>query len=383
LQGRNRLTSCVEYGQQGFYKDGIYKIYDNDGNSFPSYCDLKSEPGIAWTLVMSWSKKNRFISAFRSTPFQFNAPENENSPNWDRYRLSLERMRSLQVHSTHWRATCSYPTHGIDFTDYLRGNFKDFNIVDFLGNGECKKVEYVDIRGLNGTNLTAPFWANFGVGLHTDSSIDFCELNATVGAVSNGIYKIYDNDGNSFPSYCDLKSEPGIAWTLVMSWSKKNRFISAFRSTPFQFNAPENENSPNWDRYRLSLERMRSLQVHSTHWRATCSYPTHGIDFTDYLRGNFKDFNIVDFLGNGECKKVEYVDIRGLNGTNLTAPFWANFGVSLHTDSSIDFCELNATVGAVSSEDNFGSYNGINPKFRCTQEDSSTTQWWFGAHFKK
>ena len=203
------------------------------------------------------------------------------------------------------------------------------------------------------------------------------------GFYKDGIYKIYDNDGNSFPSYCDLKSEPGIAWTLVMSWSKKNRFISAFCSTPFQSNAPENENSPNWDRYRLSLERMRSLQVHSTHWRATCSYPTHGIDFTDYLRGNFKDFNIVDFPSNGECKKVEYVDIRGLNGTNLTAPFWANVGVGLHTDSSIDFCELNATVGAVWSEDNFGSYNSINPKFRCTQEDSSTTQWWFGAQFKK
>ena len=79
------------------------------------------------------------------------------------------------------------------------------------------------------------------------------------------------------------------------------------------------------------------------------------------------------------------MDIRGLNGTNLTAPFWANFWplVGLHTDSSIDFCELNATVGAVSSEDNFGSYNCINPKFRCTQEDSSTTQWWFGAQFKK
>ena len=53
FQGRFRPTSCVEYGQQGAYKDGIYKIYDNDGNSFPAYCDLKSEPGIAWTLVIS------------------------------------------------------------------------------------------------------------------------------------------------------------------------------------------------------------------------------------------------------------------------------------------------------------------------------------------
>ena len=202
------------------------------------------------------------------------------------------------------------------------------------------------------------------------------------GVYKDGVYKIYNNGGNSFPAYCDLRSEPGIAWTLVMSWSRENRLISSFERVPFQINAAENENSPNWDRYRLSLERMRSLQAQSTHWRATCSYPTHGIDFRDYLRGNFKDFNIVDFLGSAECKRVEYVDIRGHNGTNLTVPFWQ--GRALHIDSSFfSLCEFSATVGAVSSEDNFGYYGKFNPKFRCTQTDNSTTQWWFGAHLKK
>ena len=202
------------------------------------------------------------------------------------------------------------------------------------------------------------------------------------GVSKDGIYKIYDDDGNSFPAFCDLKSEPGIAWTLVMSWSKKNRLVSAFYNTPLQINAPENETSPNYDRYRLSLERMRSLQVHSTHWRATCSYPTHGIDFTDYLRGNFKDFNIVDFLGHGKCKRVEYVNIRGHNGTNLTVPFWADLKLGLHTDSSGVLCKFDASVGAVVSEDNFGVYWAFNTNFRCTQADNSTTQWWFGAHLK-
>ena len=210
-----------------------------------------------------------------------------------------------------------------------------------------------------------------------------CAEYGQQGISKDGIYKIYGNDGNSFPAYCDLKSEPGIAWTLVMSWSRENRVISAFKNAALQVNAPENENSPNYDRYRLSLERMRSLQVHFTRWRATCSYPTHGIDFTDYLRGNFKDFDIVDFQGHGECKRVDYVDIRGHNGTNLTAPFWPNLEMGLHTDSSLVLCKFNAAVGAVSNEDNFGFYEGINPKFRCTQEDSSTTQWWFGAHLKK
>ena len=211
-----------------------------------------------------------------------------------------------------------------------------------------------------------------------------CVGHGQQGASEDGIYKIYDNGGNTFPAYCDLKSEPGIAWTLVMSWSRKNRVLSAFGKAVLQINAPENENSPNWDRYRLRLERMRSLQVHSTHWRATCCYPTHGIDYRDYLRGNFKDFNIVDFLGDNKCKRVEYVDIRGHNGTNLTAPFWQRENAwMLHILSRLDSCEFSASVGAVVGEDNFGFYGEINQKFRCTQAENSTTQWWFGAHLKK
>ena len=64
---------------------------------------------------------------------------------------------------------------------------------------------------------------------------------------------------------------------------------------------------------------MTSLQSHSTHWRATCSYPTHGVDFRDYIRGTFKDFNIVTYIGAGQCKKVEFVNIQGHVGMHRTA----------------------------------------------------------------
>lgn len=195
-----------------------------------------------------------------------------------------------------------------------------------------------------------------------------------------GMYQLYDSSGNSFPAYCDFKSEPGFAWTLVMSWANKYRALSAIRSNPFKNNAPVNENSLIWNMYRLSLTRMKSLQAHSTHWRATCSYPTHGVDFTDYVRSNFKDFNIVAFIGSGQCKKVEFVNIRGHMGINLTARFWQGTNYMLHIDSSHSGCNFNARSGAVSSEDNFGYYHTINPKFRCTASDLSTTQWWFGAH---
>ena len=102
-----------------------------------------------------------------------------------------------------------------------------------------------------------------------------------------------------------------------MSWTPVNRRLSAFFKIPLKYNSPQNEDALNWDLYRLSLARMRFLQTHSTHWRATCSYPSHGIDFRDYLRGNFKAFNIFDFVGERQCKKVEYVNIRGHVGTDL------------------------------------------------------------------
>ena len=107
-----------------------------------------------------------------------------------------------------------------------------------------------------------------------------------------------------------------------MSWTLVNRRLSAFLKIPFKYNSPQNEDNLNWDLYRLSLARMRFLQGQSTHWRATCSYPINGIDFRDYLRGNFKDFNIIDYVGSGTCKKVEYINIRGHVATDLTIPFW-------------------------------------------------------------
>ena len=56
-------------------------------------------------------------------------------------------MGSLKAHSSLWRATCSYSTHSIVLTAYVRGNFKDINIVASTGSGVCKKMDFVNIRG--------------------------------------------------------------------------------------------------------------------------------------------------------------------------------------------------------------------------------------------
>lgn len=168
-----------------------------------------------------------------------------------------------------------------------------------------------------------------------------------------------------------------------MSWSTQNRGLTEFKAKILSENAPVHENAPNWNMYRLTFDRMQSIKTHSTHWRSTCSFPTHGVDYRDYVRGSFKEFDVLTFVGEYSCQKVEFVDIRGHIGIHTTIPWWQKSGNwALHTDSSLHGkCAFkDAVSGAVSSEDNFGYYGIINPNFRCTANSTATTQWWFGGH---
>ncbi|KAK3696725.1 hypothetical protein QZH41_013087 [Actinostola sp. cb2023] len=125
---QKKPRSCLDHLKRGSTKCGIYPIYNDNENGFPVYCDMKSEPGNAWTLVMSWKTAKRGLVQFQKLSFKQNGPVNENAPNFNLYRLTLARMQSLKSHSTHWRATCSFPVNGVDYRDYVRGNFKDLEM---------------------------------------------------------------------------------------------------------------------------------------------------------------------------------------------------------------------------------------------------------------
>ena len=157
--------------------------------------------------------------------------------------------------------------------------------------------------------------------------------------------------------------------------------MAEFRSTPFSTDSPVDDNFPNWNKYRMSLSMMNDLSAQSTHWRATCSFPTHGVDYVDYVRGKFVDFDVVNFLENAVCKRVEYVNIRGHKCSNCDM-IWTQVLQTyfLHTDSTIGTCGFKPSHGAVPSEDNFGFYGAVNSNFRCTADASSTTNWWFGGN---
>lgn len=200
------------------------------------------------------------------------------------------------------------------------------------------------------------------------------------GRRRSGFYLIFDDEGSSFPVYCDLTSEPKSAWTLVMS-ENTPRFSYLFISAPLNADKPVNESNPNWYAFRLPLAKMKQLRSHSTHWRATCSFQLDGLVYRDYVRARISDFDPIDFKGLGNCKRVEYVNVRGHRCSDCDVAWWQDDNQMLHMDTQFVRCGFNATYGAVSSEDNFGFYGEFNPNFRCTQSGrESTTNYWFGSH---
>ena len=196
------------------------------------------------------------------------------------------------------------------------------------------------------------------------------------GASRCGYYVIEDGV-ERYTVFCDINSEVGAAYTLIESFSLQNNRLFKFQSLTQNF--PANHNSPRWDFYRLTKDRMARLAKLSTHWRATCNFPQVGIDYRDYVRVHMSKLNPITFQGNEACINVELIQIRGRLELHRTVAFWQrNF--HLHHDSSFASCQMKATPKAVSGEDDWGYYSYINPEFRCTSSPQSTTQFWFGSY---
>ena len=192
-----------------------------------------------------------------------------------------------------------------------------------------------------------------------------------------------DQHNDSFPVYCDFHSEPGFAWTLIQSRSLQNN--TAFKGKAFYLHdLPTNEDVPEWNSYRLSMSRMKSIRNVSTHWRATCNFLTNGIDFRDYIRTSFakNDFFAVPDE-NARCVWYEFVDIRGnrCKGCRVYSPYGPSFGYHIDSwwNSDQPGCDVELRPGAIVDEDNFGEYGFPNPAFRCSSSQTSTTQFWVGG----
>ena len=194
------------------------------------------------------------------------------------------------------------------------------------------------------------------------------------------MYNVYDSKNKAFQVYCDLDSEIDYAWTLVQSFSLEN--VNEFKTFGTDFPVNEDDETINWESYRLSLFRMQSIVTVSTHLRATCNFPDDGLVYTDYARAQLEGH---DSFGTWEkeCRMYELVNIRGIESHDCTAGTWQKAGETWHINSelsaSVVGCDFDGKAGAVRFEQNFGRYQYRNPAFRCTSTPNSTTQHWFGS----
>ena len=192
-----------------------------------------------------------------------------------------------------------------------------------------------------------------------------------------GKYEVFDSNMNPFNVFCDFDPKTKMSWTLIQSY--QFQYKSIFNHA-YYGDKPMNEDTPRWDKYRLSKFRMQSIQNDSSQFRVTCKYDTDGVVYTDYLRATKKQIDIMRSLTTS-CTRVEYINYRGQNCSKCTAnihqPSLVNNILHLHTKSR---CEFQPKRSSWDDEISFGWYGDYNTENRCSSSSMATTQTWFGGN---
>ncbi|XP_031550177.1 uncharacterized protein LOC116287636 isoform X1 [Actinia tenebrosa] len=211
------------------------------------------------------------------------------------------------------------------------------------------------------------------------SCIDVLKGTAPGTMPANGTYIITRSDNKTtVPVYCAFES-PNQTWTLIESFSLQNNYV--FNNKAFHQNHPRNQESHNWNDYRLSLSSMKYIQTKATMFRATCEYQNRDSLTPGFVLGYKKDFDIIN-SGNqrGYCVNFSYANFKGYEFQRQRVPIWhAKDQWHLHLDISLGLCGFTPPAATyIHNEDNFGHYNAINQAFKCTATNQSTIQWWLG-----
>ena len=230
-------------------------------------------------------------------------------------------------------------------------------------------------------------------GNQCKTPITSCQGYAT-GSRKSRRYKIVDPVQSSvYEVYCHFQLD--FSWTLVKSYSFGNRSREHFKNS-LSKNLPVSENAPTWNGYRLSKQRMQSIKNTSTFLQFTCDYEKHraigkldhiqislgnitdkdkcSIDvFEPETRDDFQDITI----DQGHGKIGEY----DLSGCQIRPRQQLEKSLHIHINKP---CLSNCS----GDKDYFGSYDSspsdcVKKIHQCVQDDSSTTQLWFGERGRK
>ena len=132
----------------------------------------------------------------------------------------------------------------------------------------------------------------------------------------------------------------------------------------------------------IACANMQLIRFQSTHWRATCNFPTVGVDFRDYARASLDDVYVMK-NAPGNCVRFEFINIRGnqcINCTVWTTSFRSSAPFIRTYDNSSEACDFHGKANeGIPKDRNFGFYRSrANAAFRCSATQKSTTQYWFG-----
>ena len=200
----------------------------------------------------------------------------------------------------------------------------------------------------------------------------------------SGVYTLYDNLNQGFPSFCDFTLVDGKVWTLVQSFALENR--GYYQKKQLFLDNPRFQANTDFSDFRLSKAKFGSIQQNSTHFRITCNYNAKTFaDMIDYVR---LKTSVVDFLtynsdaATHKCILVEYLNIRGGSCTDCTLAILQTSVYNIYTSvlrNSRYGCDWQYPNGHPSCEENLGGYDCYSTDYRCTSSASSTTNTWYGS----
>ena len=180
-----------------------------------------------------------------------------------------------------------------------------------------------------------------------------------------------------------------MAWTLFESFDRDN--MMHISDKPFTTNYSQNVRDPNWKLFRLPMPAMLDISSRSTFWRATCSYSQYGVDFRDYIRVRLSIMNPLTYTSSQKCLIVDYFDIKGTNCVNCTQVFlqsskkmltvkprYSRLSMDCNFDTSMVEYICYPDPGVARP---FGGHDltCFDPKHRCSEKTTSTTEFWFGT----